>query len=81
MRFAAGTRTSSKKTSVVEWLIIVRMGRMVRPAPHAARMSTTKTESPSVRFSTWSAGVVRARRSMRSECSAREVHTFWPLTT
>ena len=39
------------------------------------------TDSPSVRFFTSSTGVVRASSSIRSECSAREVHTFWPLTT
>ncbi len=42
-------------------------------------MSTRKVERPSVRFATWSAGVVRARRSIRSECSARDVQSFWPL--
>ncbi len=44
-------------------------------------MSTMKVDSPSVRFATWSRGVVRASSSIRSECSARLVHTFWPLTT
>jgi hypothetical protein len=29
---AAGTRTLSKNTSVVAWFIIVRIGRIVRPA-------------------------------------------------
>ena len=28
-----------------------------------------------------SSGVVRASSSIRSECSAREVQIFWPLTT
>jgi hypothetical protein len=44
-------------------------------------MSTRNTVRPSVFFATSSRGVVRARSSIRSECSAREVHTFWPLTT
>ena len=36
---------------------------------------------PSVFLATSSRRVVRARSSMRSECSARDVHTFWPFTT
>ena len=44
-------------------------------------MSTTNTDRPSVRFLTWSRGVVRASSSIRSECSARLVQTFWPFTT
>ncbi len=43
-------------------------------------MSTRNVERPSVRFSTSSAGVVRASSSIRSECSARDVQSFWPLT-
>src|ERR1043166_6238892 len=54
---------------------------MSRPLPSAARMSTRKTERPSVLRLPWSAGVVRRSRSIRSEWSAREVHTFWPFTT
>ena len=80
-RFSAGTIMLSKNTSVELWFIMVRMGRMVSPLPRAARMSTMKVESPSVRFWVSSFGVVRASRSMRSECSAREVQTFWPFTT
>jgi hypothetical protein len=67
---------------VVEWFIIVRIGRMVMPpAASASRMSTMNTESPSLRFVTSSRGVVRARSSIRSECSARLVQIFCPLTT
>ncbi len=44
-------------------------------------MSTMKTEIPSVFFSTCSIGVVRASSTIRSECSARDVQIFWPLTT
>ena len=44
-------------------------------------MSTRKVESPRVFFSTSSAGVVRARSSIRSECSARDVQSFCPCTT
>jgi hypothetical protein len=40
-----------------------------------------KTDMPSVRLAACSLGVVRASSSSRSECSAREVQTFWPLTT
>ena len=42
-------------------------------------MSTRNVESPSVRLATASGGVVRARSSIRSECSALEVQIFWPL--
>ena len=42
---------------------------------------TTKIDIPSERFLTWSTGVVRASRIIRSECSTREIQTFWPLTT
>ena len=81
MRLAAGTRMFSKKTSVVAWFIIVRIGRMVRPLPLTSRMSTRKTERPAVRDFASARGVVRARSSIRSECSAREVQIFWPSTT
>ena len=70
----------SKKTSVELWFIIVRIGRMVRPRPSADFMSTMKVESPSVFFATSPRGVVRASSSIRSECSARLVQIFWPLT-
>ena len=67
---------------MVAWFISVLIGRMVIvPASSALRMSTTKVERPSVRFSTWSAAVVRASSSIRSECSARDVQIFWPRTT
>ena len=54
---------------------------MVTPFPTAVRRSTRNTESPSVLFLISSIGVVRAIRSIRSECSAREIQTFCPLTT
>ena len=44
-------------------------------------MSIRKTLRPSVRRFTCSAGVVRASSSMRSDCSAREMNIFRPLTT
>ena len=71
---------SSKNTSVLLWFIMVRIGLIVRPLSRAARMSTRKTDRPSVRFCACSRGVVRASSSIRSECSARLVHTFWPFT-
>ena len=80
MRFSAGTARLSKNTSVVAWFIIARSGRMVTPCPTAVRRSTRKTDSPSVFLATSSRGVVRAMSSIRSEYSAREIHTFWPLT-
>ena len=70
---------SSKKTSHELWFIIVRIGRIVRPL--AVRMSTMNVLRPSVRFAHCSRGVVRASSSIRSECSARDVQIFWPLTT
>ena len=69
------------KISVVEWFNMVRMGRMVSwPEAWAFFMSTKNTLNPSVFFTLFSMGVVRARSSMRSECSARDVQIFWPLT-
>ena len=59
---------------------MVRIGRMVSPLPSAAFMSTMNTERPSVRLAACSFGVVRASRIIRSECSARLVQIFWPLT-
>src|ERR1700722_19797026 len=56
------------------------MGRIERPRPIASRMSTIRTERPSVRFALSAIGVVRARSSMRSEYSARLVQIFWPRT-
>ena len=69
------------KISVVAWLIMVRIGWIDNPLFSAAFMSTMKTDRPSVFFCTASRGVVRARSSIRSECSAREVQTFCPFTT
>ena len=40
----------SKNTSVELWFIIVRIGRIVRPFPRLACMSTMNVDSPSVRF-------------------------------
>ena len=67
-------------TSVVEWLIIALSGWMTIPFLRASCMSTRNTERPCVFFSTSSIGVVRASSSIRSECSAREIQTFWPDT-
>ena len=81
IRLSAGMRRLSKKISVVLWLIIASIGLMSMPLPRAARISTRKVESPSLRRLTWSGAVVRARSSIRSECNARLVQTFWPLIT
>ena len=62
MRFSTGTARLSKKSSVVAWLIMVRMGRMVRPFPIASRMSTSSTLMPSVGFFDSSRGVVRHKQ-------------------
>ena len=48
------------------------------PFLRASWMSTRNTERPWVFFSTSSIGVVRASSSIRSECSALEIQTFWP---
>ncbi len=81
-RASAGTSTPSRKISVVAWFISVLIGRIViLPSATARFMSTMNVESPSVRFSTWSAGVVRASRSIRSEWRARDVQIFCPLIT
>jgi hypothetical protein len=70
----------SKKICVVEWFIIVRIGLIVRlPSARAFCMSTTNTESALARDPSPS-GLVRASRIMRSECSAREVHSLPPFT-
>ena len=74
-------RISSKKTSVVEWFIIVRIGLIVMPLPTTLRISTKKMESPSVLLATSSRGVVRASNIIRSEYSARLVQIFWPFMT
>ena len=71
----------SMKTSQVLWLIAASSLRISTPLPTASRRSTRNTETPSLRRFTSSAGVVRASSSIRSDCSARLVHTFWPLTT
>ena len=71
----------SKKISVELWFIMVRSGRMVMPLPIDCAHIDDEGGKPSVRFFTWSRGVVRASSSIRSECSARLVQTFWPLTT
>ena len=81
IRFPAGTRAPSKNTSVVLWFTMALSGLISSPLPRHSRMSSRKTESPSVFFFTWSSGVVRASNSMRSEWSAREVQTFWPWIT
>ena len=81
IRFSAGTSRLSKNTSQVLWLIMASILRISTPLPFASRRSTRNTDRPSERFFTLSAGVVRASSSIRSECSTRLVHTFWPLTT
>ena len=53
----------------------------VRSASPASRRSTMKAESPPVRFSTSSIGVVRASRIIRSDWRTREMKTFCPFTT
>ena len=59
---------------------MLRIGRIVSPLPSEDFISTINVDSPSVRFAVWSFGVVRASSSIKSECSARLVQTFCPLT-
>ena len=65
---------------VASYSIIASIGRISRPLPRLSRRSTRNTDSPSVRRLTSSIGVVRASSSIRSDCRAREFHTFWPVT-
>ena len=60
---------------------MVRTGRIVRPFPTASRMSTRSTLIPSVGFLASSRAVVRQSSTIRSECSARLIHSFLPETT
>jgi len=75
----AGISTLSKNSAFVEWFIIIRSGRTSNP--FRSRMSIRKTDRPSVRRLTWFTAVVRARSSIRSDWSTREMKIFWPLTT
>jgi len=54
-----------------------------RPDGHAFDRAHVDEEygQPAVRDFACSRGVVRARSSIRSEYSAREVQIFWPLMT
>jgi len=76
-----GISTPSKKTSLVSWFTMLRIGRTDMPPASASRTSTRKTESPSDFLRTRSIGVVRASTIIRSECCRREVQTFWPFRT
>ncbi len=58
---------------------MVGMGWIVRPPAKASRKSIKNTDMPLWRFATSSRGEVLANNNIRSECSAREVHIFWPL--
>ena len=60
---------------------MVLMGLMVSPLPTAVRISTSKTDMPSVLFADASRSAVRTSNTIRSECSALEIQIFWPLTT
>ena len=73
-----GRRPPSRKTSDVAWLTIASVARIVIPG--RSRRSTRNVERPSARCA-GSYGAVRARSSIRSECSAREVHALWPSMT
>ena len=75
-RYASGTRTSSRNTSLKSTSPpMCRSGRTSTPG---ACRSTMKYVSPR-RFGT--AGSVRARQIAKSERCAHVVQTFWPLST
>ena len=59
-----------------------RADRLDRQAVAAvAHVDEEHRQPVGLALSTSSSGVVRASRIIRSECSAREVQIFWPLTT
>src|SRR6516162_2973121 len=60
---------------------MLRIGAIESPLPIASRISTRKIDIPSDFFFTCAKGVVRANRTIRSECWTRETHTFCPLIT
>ena len=77
-RFAEGTTTSSKNTSLRSarsGCTISAKGRTVIPD---VAMSTSRTLMP---WCLGAAGSVRQKRKQKSACAAPEVHTFWPFTT
>ena len=79
IRLSSGILKLSKKTSVVEWFIIVLIGFILKPFFFASCISNKKTDKPSVFLLTWFSGVVRANNNIKSECSARLVQIFCPL--
>jgi hypothetical protein len=79
MRLSAGISMSSKNSALVEWFIIILSGRISRPL--MPRTSMRNTDNPSVRRFACSTGVVRASRSIRSDCMAREMNILRPFTT
>ena len=71
----------SKKTSVVAWFSMVRIGPDGQAV--ADRLAHVDQQHPHAvgRLRDCSRGVVRHSSSIRSECSARLIQIFWPLTT
>ena len=78
---SAGTRGRRRTPRSVAWLIIVSIGRIVRPLPRPRACRPGTRTGRGALGSTRSSGVVRASTSIRSECCAREVNTFWPWTS
>ena len=77
MRFSAGTRTSSKKTSLTSKPpSMSSIGRRVTPGESIGK---TSIEMPRCFFS--AVGSVRQRQKIQSACWPSVVHVFWPLTT
>jgi hypothetical protein len=81
IRFSAGISRLSKKSSLVSWLTMLRIGRTQPLADRLAQVDDEDRHAFGSSFLTSASGVVRASRIIRSECWMREIHTFWPLTT
>ena len=79
IKLSAGILKLSKKTSVVEWFIIVLIGLIVNPLFFAFCISNKNTDRPSVFLETSLSGLVLAKSNIKSECSALLVHIFCPL--
>ena len=76
-RFSAGTRTSSKKTSLTSKPpSSSSIGRSVTPG---VSIGKTSSEMPRCFFS--ALGSVRHRQKIQSACWPSVVQVFWPLTT
>src|SRR5215467_11294801 len=75
-RFAFGTTTSVKKTSLKWWCPVIRTrGRTVMPGV------VIGTRRQLIPWCFGTSGFVRTSRMIQCAKCAPDVHTFWPLTT